>query len=300
MTKNEFQLLYTKKHGLHNYRDISKKAGVSTGYVSTTTACFRKLNYVDDDGITETGLKALEPYKVKNAIIMAAGMSSRFMPISLEKPKGMMAVKDEILIERQIKQLRDARIENIILVLGYKKEAFFYLEDKMNVKIIINPMYNIKNNIETLYLAREYIGNSYICSSDNYFTENVFDEYVYQSYYASIHVKEKTNEWYMIPDSHFNIRKVRKSGEDGYIMLGHAYWDTEFSKTFLELIMKHHETGDYDKCLWEDMLADNIARLPSMHIKEYPENVIHEFDSLDELRCFDESYIENSNSQSSH
>lgn len=298
MTQKEFKLLYTiKKHGMKSYRELSELSGVSTGYISQTLTSFRKQGLVDDAGITDAGLDELAPYKVNNAIIMAAGMSSRFMPISLEKPKGMLVVKDEVLIERQINQLRAAGIREIILVLGYKKEAFFYLEEKMDVKILINPLYNVKNNIETVYLAQQYIGNSYICSSDNYFSENVFEEYVYQSYYASIHVQEKTNEWYMTPDDHFNISKVNKSGEAGYIMLGHVYWDRSFAKAFLELVNRHHDTGDYDHCLWEDLFIDHIRCLPPMKIKVYPQDVIHEFDSLDELREFDASYMHNSHSR---
>ena len=298
MTKNEFKLLYTiYKNGMCNQRELAKLADVSLGFVSETLREFTHNQLIDTNGISKKGLEALEPYKVKNAIIMAAGMSSRFVPLSIEKPKGLLVVKDEVLIERQIEQLQEAGIKDIIIVLGYKKEAFFYLEDKYNIKIIINPEYNVKNNIETLYLAQKYIGNSYICSSDDYFNENVFEPYVYQSYYAAIHVHEKTNEWYMLPDQKFNIAKVEKSGEDGYIMLGHVYWDEHFSLEFIKLINKHHDLGDYDQNLWEDLFADNIKQLPPMEIKVYPDNTIFEFDSLEELRKFDEHYIKNTHSK---
>ena len=43
-------------------------------------------------------------YKVDNAIIMAAGTASRFAPLSFEKPKALIEVRGEVLIERQIKQ----------------------------------------------------------------------------------------------------------------------------------------------------------------------------------------------------
>lgn len=42
---------------------------------------------------------------MNNAVIMAAGTSSRFAPLSYEKPKALIEVKGEILIERQIKQV---------------------------------------------------------------------------------------------------------------------------------------------------------------------------------------------------
>ena len=292
MTRNEFNLLYAvKKGGLLSCRKLSGIAGVSIGYASQTLKRFTERGWTDATGITEAGLAALQPYKAENAIIMAAGMSTRFVPLSLEKPKGLLTVKGEVLIERQIEQLQAAGIKNIILVLGYKKEAFFYLENKYDrLTIVINPEYNTKNNTYTLYLAQQFIGNSYICSSDNYFSENPFEEYVYQAYYAAIHVTEKTQEWYMFPDAKGNIARVQKSGAEGDIMLGHAYWDRPFSAAFLELLNRDRAVGNYDSTLWEQILADNLKLLPPMEIKAYPDGVIFEFDSLDELREFDKSY----------
>lgn len=114
-------------------------------------------------------------YKVDNAIIMAAGASSRFAPLSYEMPKALIPVRGEVLIEREIRQLKEAGVPEIILVVGYRKEQFAYLADKFGVKIIENPDYNIRNNNSTIHAVREYLGNTYICSSDNYFTQNPFE-----------------------------------------------------------------------------------------------------------------------------
>ncbi len=299
MTKNEFELLYAvKKHGPVSYRRLSELAGVSLGFISKTMKAFEAAGLVDENGITPAGLDALAPYKVDNAIIMAAGMSTRFVPLSLEKPKGLLVVKNEVLIERQIEQLQEAGIREIVIVLGYKKEAFFYLENKYEgLKIIINPEFNTKNNTHTLYLAREYAGNSYICSSDDYFEVNPFEEYVYRSYYAALHVHEKTNEWYMIPDAKGNIARVEKSGRDGYIMLGHVFWDREFSAAMMGILTEDALIGNYDDDLWEQVLAEHVKTLPPMEIKVYPEGSIFEFDSLDELREFDANYIDHTHSK---
>lgn len=59
----------------------------------------KQLSYITDDyQVTELGMKAMEPYKVLNAIILAAGMSSRFIPVSYEIPKGLISVKGDIMI----------------------------------------------------------------------------------------------------------------------------------------------------------------------------------------------------------
>lgn len=273
-------------------------ADVSTGYISKTTKVFADKGWIGESGITEKGMAALLPYKVDNAVIMAAGMSTRFVPLSLEKPKGLLVVKNEVLIERQIEQLQDAGIHDIVIVLGYKKEAFFYLESKFEgVKIIINPEYNTKNNTHTLYLAQKYIKNTYICSSDDYFEENPFEEYVYQSCYAAEHVTERTNEWHMIPESEGNISKVEEVGIEGDVMLRHVYWNREFSAAMIEILNDDHEIGKYDTVLWEQVLTENVKSLPPMEIKVYPSGAIFEFDSLDELRTFDSNYVNHTHSK---
>ena len=161
-----------------NDTDIYNKL-VKTGYIEK-----------ESGSITKTGLEALEPYRVNNAVILAAGASTRFIPLSLEQPKGLFEVKGERLIERQIKQLQDAGIKNITVVLGYKKEMFYYLEDKYGVKFIINDSFNIKNNIESLYLARKELKNTYICVSDSYYIENPFNQFEYHTFYSGYYGKE--------------------------------------------------------------------------------------------------------------
>lgn len=294
MTKNEFMLLYAvKKHGMQSHRKIRDLTGLSTGYISQTLNAFAERGWLDRDAVTDKGLEALLPYKVDNAVIMAAGMGTHFVPFTLEKPKGLLTVKNEVLIERQIEQLQEAGIQEIVIVLGYKKEAFFYLESKFDgLRILINPEYNTKNNTHTLYLARKYIRNSYICSADDYFEENPFDEYVYRSYYAGVPVKEKTNEWYMIPDGKMNLAKVKKTGTEGYIMLGHSYWDRKFSSAMVDLLNEDHDIGNYDQVIWEQILLENLKELPPIEIKVYSENTIFEFDSLEDLRRFDSNYVE--------
>ena len=113
---------------------------------------------------------------MKNAIILAAGKSDRFAPFTYEKPKGLFRVKGEILIERQIEQLKESGIENIYIVIGYMKEKFFYLEQKYGVHLVVNNEFGKKGNLYSLYVVRQYLSNSFICCADHYFVTNPFIE----------------------------------------------------------------------------------------------------------------------------
>lgn len=232
--------------------------------------------------------------KVDNAIIMSAGTASRFAPLSYELPKALIEVRGEVLIERQIRQLLEAGIKEIVVVVGYKAEKFEYLKNKYGVKLIYNPYYLTRNNNSSIYVAKSYLKNSYICSSDNYFVDNPFEKEVSESYYAAVYKQGKTNEW-CITDENGWIKKVTVGGADSWVMLGHVFWTEMFSEKFISILdEKYDEEKTKDK-LWESIYIEHIKELP-MRIRKYKPGFIFEFDTLDELRLFDNTYIYNTRS----
>ncbi len=182
LTKNEFCVLrclmgWDSNDGAIrpiSQRVLSERTGLSLGTVNSTYNSLRDQGLLNEDGsVSDDGVSAMRPYRVDNAVIMAAGFASRCAPLSYEKPKGLFTVKGEILIERQIRQLKEAGVSEIYVVVGYMKELFFYLEKKLGVKIIVNDDYYRRNNTSSLFAARYFLRNTFICSSDNYFTVNV-------------------------------------------------------------------------------------------------------------------------------
>ena len=228
----------------------------------------------------------------RNAIILAAGTSSRFVPISFEIPKSLLKVRGEILIERQIKQLQEAGIYDITVVVGYKKELFYYLKDKYNVSIVDNEEYHIYNNTSSLMKVLDKLENTYICSSDNYFTKNVFLEDEEQAYYSAIYINGKTNEYCIQYDEENTITEVIIGGENSYVMLGHVYFDKNFSDSFKEILKNEYKNEEIRKKLWEQVYIKHISAL-KMKIKKYTNGVIFEFDSLEELRKFEPTFLSN-------
>lgn len=235
-------------------------------------------------------------YVVDNAVIMAAGLSSRFAPLSHEKPKALINVRGEILVERQIRQLKNAGIADIFLVVGYKKEMFYYLKEKFGIHILENTEYAVRNNNSSLYVARKYLKNTYICSADNYFTVNPFEQEVEESYYSALYADGPTKEWCLECDEDDWITNVKIGGKDSWYMMGHVFFSEKFSEKFVEILCREYEWEKTKDKLWENIYIDHIQELP-MKIRKYQTNNIYEFDSLDELRLFDMKYLKNSGSQ---
>lgn len=230
-----------------------------------------------------------------NAIIMAAGTSSRFVPLSIEKPKGLLEVKGEVLIERQIRQLKEAGVEDITVVTGYKAQAFDYLREMFGINLVHNEDFNRYNNTSSVIRVIDRLSESFICCSDHYFSRNVFTDSTDESYYAARYAEGPTGEYCLTVDSHDYIKDVNVGGHDAWYMAGHVFFTDSFSRMFREIMKQEYDKESVRNGYWEDVYIQHIKEL-TMQLKRYSDSDIFEFDTLDELREFDKSYVDDTRS----
>lgn len=299
MKKRYFQIIeLMNKNPTITQREIAGTLKISLAYVnqilfSMEQDGFLKTSKLPTIGKKQLTIKAHTEYdfcKVDNAIIMAAGFGSRFIPLTYAIPKGLLEVFGERMIERQIKQLHEAGIFDITLVVGYLKDTFEYLIDKYDVALVYNPDFERKNNLSTLYHVRDKLKNTYILSSDNWMRKNMYHAYEYDSWYSTVKVAAKTDEWTLQLGLHDKIVKVKVGGRNAWTMYGPVYFSRLFSNTIKPLIEQAYIRDDTDDWYWEDILRRNLKTL-TMFANKQPTNQVYEFESLDELRKFDTSYM---------
>ncbi|MDE6536884.1 MAG: NTP transferase domain-containing protein [Muribaculaceae bacterium] len=231
-----------------------------------------------------------------NAIILAAGTASRFVPLSEEIPKGLIEVKGEPLIERQINQLHQAGITDITVVVGYMAEKFSYLKKKYGVDLVLNEDYEKYNNTSSMIRVLDRLNDSYILTSDNYYPENIFlNDDLSDSYYSALFAKGDTGEYCLDFEKKGYITDIRVGGKDSWYMYGPVFFSSSFSKKFSEFLSAEYDSPEVKTGYWEDLYIKHISSLPMKIRKRDPEEM-KEFDSLDELREFDHSYIQNTRS----
>ena len=276
MTEKEFDFLYAAHKG-KNLQNFSKE---------TVFMC-EKNGWLKENKVTPAGYEALSPYKVDNAIIMAAGRSRRCMPLSNYLPKGLFEIKGDTMVERQIKQLHDAGINQIILVVGYLKEKYYEMAKKYKDLIVIdNTEWEEKNNISSLYAAKDYMKNSYICCSDNWFAHNVYCDYVYDSYYACKYTDEFLDEYCVkSTDSDGYMTSVKKGGEKCWYTIGEAFFTKDFSAKFVEHMVKEYYDPELKYMLWDDFQIRHIDEL-KLKVKGYSDDECKEFDTTEDILQF--------------
>ena len=197
--------------------------------VSELLESLTRKGYVAGSQVTDAALAELAPLKVDNAVILAAGGSDISAKSVYSMPKGLYVKNGETLIERQIRQLREAGIDDITVVVGYKQEMYFFLAEKWGVELEINPDLK-KNNIYSLYIAKNHLGSTYILNCDNYFEDNPFSRYEYNAFHATVFKDDAHNELLVRKNSSGRILSVYSGQKSGECIYGHAYLDRELSR----------------------------------------------------------------------
>ena len=228
-------------------------------------------------------------FKVDNAVILAAGFGSRFVPITYELPKGLIPVKGEPLLERQLQQLKEKGINDIVLVVGYLKEKFDYLIDKFSVKLVYNPEYAVKNNLASLYCVRDQLKNSYILSADNWIENNIFNSTEEKSWYSCVYKAGPTSEWCVKTDERGRITDVTIGGYDSWVMYGPVFLSEIFSEKFAKKIEEYYKMPGKENYMWENVFIDELRHF-DLYINKQESNNVYEFESFEELRRFDPEY----------
>lgn len=93
------------------------------------------------------------------ALIVAAGISSRMYPLTLNKPKPLLEIGDSTIIEHSIKNLKKYGIKDIAVVVGYLREQFFRTLGN-RVKYIHNPFYKTTNDMASLWFGKGFLEDS--------------------------------------------------------------------------------------------------------------------------------------------
>ena len=292
LTREEFDILSEiavskKKTGI---KVLAAKTKYPSEKVNDILKKISRKKYIEDSRITKAGLDALEPYRVKRAIFIAAGFGSRMVPITLNTPKPLVRIKGTRIIDTLLDACIKAEIEEIYIVRGHLWEQFDQLLYKYPmIKFIENPKYSKANNIFSVILASKLLKNTYILEAD-LFASNpaIITKYQYSSNFLGIKV-DKSDDWcFTMKDGY--IDRMCDGGENCYQEVGIAYISPKDSKQLVKDIKELFRTDEGKKRLWEYTLFNEYKEHYRIEVRECEKEDIIEIDTFNELKALDESY----------
>ncbi len=297
LTRYQFELLaYVEKNGEKEYpiRTISDDLCISGTEISRCIGTLRDEGYLLTSGerlkITDSGLGALEPYRVKRAIILAAGFGSRMMPATADRPKPMVTVNGVRIIDTLLDALVGVGITDITLVRGYKKESFDALLEKYPfLHLIDNDIYDQTNNISSVMLALDKLDQCYLCEADLYITNTgIITKYQYASNILGSYSLE-TDDWSFKLD-HGHITEYQKGNTYCYNYYGISFWTIEDSTKLRRDFAEVYAMKDGKDYFWEFIPLVLKKENYQVEIRQCRKQDIMEIDNYFELMQLDSSY----------
>lgn len=271
-------------------REIAEETGMSLGSVNRAMNALVEQGYVKDGKLTEDGLAALEPYRVKRAVFIAAGFGSRMVPITLNTPKPLVRVHAVRMIDTMLDAVLAAGIEEIYVVRGYLGEQFDQLLYKYPmIRFIENPAYNEANNISSAMCARHLMRSAYVLEADLVlYNPKLIQKYQYTSNYLGVPV-EKTDDWCFETRGRV-ITKVMVGGMNCHHMFGISYWTEEDGAKLYEDIKKVYEMPGGKERYWDEVSLRYCQKHYQVEVRECSFEDITEIDSYTDLKKLDSAY----------
>ena len=292
LTRKQFDVLEKMVTQTDSYtqRDLERLTGHSLGTINRVIKELTDLGFVSNGAITEAGMNALEPYRAKRAVFIAAGFGSRLVPITFNTPKPLVRVKGTRIIDHLLDACLEAGIEEIYIVRGYLAEQFDQLLYKYPmVKFLENPVYNEANNISSSMIAKELLSNAYVFEADLLLSNpKIITKYHYTSDFLAIK-KDRTDDWcFEVKDKVITEEKV--GGEDCWQMVGISYWNEEDGRKLANDIPDVYSMPGGKERYWEQVPLVYKKKNYAVEVRECFEEDIVEIDTFKELKQIDPTY----------
>ena len=267
-----------------NQRILAETTGHSIGSVNKSLRQLAQDGYLDNNmQLTDKGRQEIRAKAPRNAIILAAGFGMRMVPINTSTPKALLEVNGEPLIERTIRQLHEAGVTNITVVVGFMKEQFEYLIDEYGVDLAVNSEYSERNNLHSLAYVAGRIDNSYIIPCDIWCAVNPYSRTEPYSWYM---VSDKMDE-----DSTVRVNRKRElvtipEKEAGNAMIGISYLTGREAQIVRENLRRMDTDEDFDDEFWERALYGERDRM-ILQAKTVSASDFVEINTYEQLRELD-------------
>ena len=293
MTKQEFDILLalTQSDSPLTQRKLAEKANISLGKVNKTVKALTEAGFMDSGRITEAGLEALEPYRVKRAVFLAAGFGSRMVPITFNTPKPLVRVHGIRMIDTLLDAVVAAEIPEIVVVRGYLGEQFDQLLYKYpGIQFVDNPHYNDENNISSAMCVRHLLRNAYVLEADLVLSNpKLIRKYEYSSNFLGVPV-EVTDDWCFLTDSNGIITEESVGGRSCHQVIGISYWDAQAGAQLEKDLEAVYASPGGKERYWEQTALVYKKENYKVAVRECEFSDIVEIDSFNELKKIDSLY----------
>lgn len=291
LSKKQFDILvaYAESSVEITQRQLAELTGQSLGNTNRLIRELSDAGYVKNGQITQSGLAALEPYRVKRAVFLAAGFGSRLIPVTLNTPKPLVRVKGKRIIDGLIDACLEIGISEIYIVRGYLSEQFDQLLYQYPmIRFLENPAYNETNNISSAMCARYFLSNAYVFEADLIIRKGLLKKYHYSSDFVACY-KDRVDDWCFIARNGI-IEEEKLGSFNAWRNCGISYWCEQDGRRLAEHMKTAYEMPGGKELFWEQVPLSVFKSSYQVMVHECNERDVIEIDTYKELKNVDSTY----------
>lgn len=225
--------------------------------------------------------KKIKKEKRPKVIIIAAGVDTRLMPLTKDKPKCMLDVNGKTILQRQIETFKQCGMDNLVVVRGYKKKSINY----PGLRYCYNSDYKTNNILGSLFSAGAEMDDEFIAAySDVLFVKSVVEKLLKSTADISLCIDTNWRSKYASRHQHPIEEAEKVVLQDGKVVKigkginpneahGEFIGLVKFSKTGAEILRSNykiaeklfsnkpfHEAPVFHKAYLTDMIQELIDR----------------------------------------
>ncbi len=194
------------------------------------------------------------------AIILAAGMGTRLMPLTADRPKALVETRGESFFSRQLRLLEGIGVRDIVVVTGYKAEAFRPYAGRPGLRFVHNDHFHDRNNLWSMHLVREELRDCLVLEGDVWIGDGVLPTQApsRSSWFVGWR-EDMRNEWAVRTNAADRVLRIDVCSGSDWILSGISYWTAEAGSLIDRRIAARVEQAGMEEMFWDEIPRSSLA-----------------------------------------
>ncbi|GIM45665.1 nucleotidyltransferase [Collibacillus ludicampi] len=227
---------------------------------------------------------------MRTAVILCAGRGTRLGSLTADRPKCLLEIGGQTLLEKAIRQFYNNGVQRFVLVVGYQWEKIREKITNLSGEFVLvqNQNYRTTNTLVSLWHAKEYMSKGFwLLNGDVMFDEEILSRFDFGgSKIGVVPGRCEEEEVKVIINNEGVVVQLSKIASPDKALgefIGLAYFDEKFSRKLIECLEWWMKRENVNSQYFEAAVECAMKEIP-LHIADLSGLSCIEIDTIEDYR----------------